>query len=64
MKINWSYKDKYNRAISGSVRKESACNVGDAGDTGSVPGLGRSLGEGNSSSVEYFCLKYPKERGA
>ena len=27
--------------------KESTCNAGDAGDAGSIPGLGRSPGEGN-----------------
>ena len=31
--------------------KESACNVGDAGDAGSTPGLGRSPGRGNDNSV-------------
>ena len=62
--INWSYKDKDNRHISGSVGKESACNVGDAGDTSSIPGLRRSPGEGNGDPVGYFCLKNPKDRGA
>ena len=33
--------------------KESACN---AGDPGSIPGLGRS-GEGNDSPRQYSCLK-------
>ena len=31
----------------GSVGKESACNAGDTGDRGSIPGSGRSPGEGN-----------------
>ena len=34
----------------GSVDKESACN---AGDPGSIPGLGRSAGEGLSYSLQY-----------
>ena len=38
----------------GSDGKESACN---AGDTGSIPGLGRSPGEGNSNTLQYFCLE-------
>ena len=33
--------------------KESVCN---AGDVGSIPGLGRSLGEGNGSPPQYSCL--------
>ena len=38
----------------GSVGKESACN---AGDLGSVPGSGRSPGEGNGNPVQYSCLE-------
>ena len=38
----------------GSVGKESACN---AGDLGSVPGLGRSPGEGNSYPLQYSGLE-------
>ena len=41
-----------------SVGKESSCN---AGDPGSIPGLGRSPGERNG---QYFCLKNPMDRGA
>ena len=38
----------------GSDSKESACN---AGDPGSIPGLGRSLGEGNSYPLQYSGLE-------
>jgi len=41
--------------------KESACQVGYAG---LIPGLGRSPGEGNCNLLQYFCLGYPKGRGA
>ena len=44
-----------------SVGKES---VYDAGDPGSIPGLGRSPGEGNSNRVQYYCLENPMGRGA
>ena len=37
----------------GSSGKEFACNVGDAGVVGSVPGLGKSLGGGNSNPLQY-----------
>ena len=37
----------------GSDGKESAC---DAGDPGSIPGLGRSHGEGNGNPLQYSCL--------
>ena len=44
--------------------KESACNAGDAGDVGSVPGSGRSSGEGNGDLLQYSCLENPMDRGA
>ena len=34
-----------------------------AGDMGSVPGLGRSPGGGNGNSLQYSCLKNPTDRG-
>ena len=50
------------RGFSGeSDGKESAC---DAGDLGSIPGLGRSLGEGNGSPLLYSCLENPMDGGA
>ena len=45
----------------GSDGKESACNVG---DPGSIPGLGKSPGEGNGYLRQYSCLKNPMDRGA
>ena len=45
----------------GSDGKESACN---AGDTGSIPGLGRSPGEGNGNPLQYSCLQNSMDRGA
>ena len=44
--------------------KESACNVGNAGGTGSVPGSVRAPGEGNGNRLQYFCLENPMDRGA
>jgi len=46
------------------VVKNISANVGDAGDTGSVPGSGRSPGGGNSNPLQYFSLKNPMDRGA
>ena len=45
----------------GSDSKESACN---AGDLGSIPGSGRSPGEGNGNPLQYFCLENSVDRGA
>ena len=35
-----------------------------AGDVGSIPGLGRSLGEGNVNPLQYSCLGNHMDRGA
>ena len=40
--------------------KESACN---AGDLGLIPGLGRSLGDGNDNPLQYSCLENFLDRG-
>ena len=42
----------------GSDGKASACN---AGDLGSIPGLGRSPGEGNGNPLQYSCLDNPMD---
>ena len=41
--------------------QESACS---AGDLGSIPGSGRSPGEGNDNPLQYSCLENPMDRGA
>ena len=41
--------------------KESACNAGDPGDAGSVPGSGRSPGGGHGNSFHYSYLENPME---
>ena len=43
----------------GSAGKESACN---AGDLGSIPGLGRSLGEGKGCPLQYSALEKYMDR--
>ena len=45
----------------GSDSKESACN---AGDLCSIPGLGKSPGEGNGNPLQNSCLKNSMDRGA
>ena len=45
----------------GSDGKMSAYNVGDAG---SIPGLGRSSGEGNGNPLQHSCLENPMDGGA
>jgi len=45
----------------GSDGKVSACNVG---DPASIPGLGRSPGEGNGNPLQYSCQENSMDRGA
>ena len=45
--------------IYGSAGKESTCNSGDTGDVGSIPGLGRSPGEGNGNYSNILAWKTP-----
>ena len=44
-----------------SDSKETAC---DTGNPSSIPGLGRSPGEGNGHPLQYSCLENPMDRGA
>ena len=48
-------------AFGGSDGKESACN---AGNPDSIPGLGRSHGEGNGNPLQYSYLENSMDRGA
>ena len=44
----------YKNILAGVSIKESTCI---AGDTGSIPGLGKSHGEGNGKLLQYSCLE-------
>ena len=48
----------------GATVKNPLANAGDAGDKGSVPGLGRSPGGGYGNPLQYFWLENPMERKA
>ena len=56
--LNWWYLLGF---PSGSVIKSSPAN---AGDMGSIPGLGRSPGERNGNIFQCSCFENPKDRGA
>ena len=53
--------DKKQNFPGGSDGKASVYN---AGDPGSIPGLGRSLGERNGNPLQDYCLENPMDRGA
>ena len=57
---NWVYWIKGASPVAQTVKK-SAWNMG---DPGSVPGSGRSPGEGNGNPLQYSCLENPMDRGA
>ena len=44
--------------------KNPPANTGDARDAGSIPGLGRSPGEGHGNPLQYSYLENPMDRGA
>ena len=46
------------------VVKKPPANAGEVGDTGSVPGWGRSPGGGHGNPLQYSCLENPMDRGA
>ena len=46
------------------VVKNPLANAGDLTDKGSIPGSGRSPGEGNGNPLQFSCLENPIDRGA
>ena len=59
--LEYSIREEGEDFPGGSVVKNLPDNAGDAG---SIPGLGRSPGEINSNPLQYACLENPMERGA
>ena len=57
---NQGFRSSYRGFPGGSDGKESTCN---AGDPGSIPGSGRSSGEGNGNPHQYSCLENFMDRG-
>ena len=49
---------------SGTVVNNLSATSGDAGDMGSIPGLGRSPEVGNGNPLQHSCLGNPMDRGA
>ena len=44
--------------------KDPRASAGDLRNSGSIPGSGRSPGEGNGNPLQYSCLENPMDRGA
>ena len=49
---------------SGNINKDGKASACNAGDLGSIPGLGRSPGEGNGNLLQHSCLENPMDGGA
>ena len=63
MRIKESVKRNIENAYQGAlVVKNLPDNAEDTGDVGSIPGLGRSLHEGNGYPLQYSHLENPRER--
>ena len=60
IKVNWKWSNRRLGFPSSSDGKTYACN---AGDLGSIPGSGRSPGEGNVNPLPYPRLENPMDRG-
>ena len=70
-RVQFRDKEKFvsSRGIQGAsqvppVVKNPPANAGDERDTGSIPGLGRSLREGHGNLLHYSCLENPMDRRA
>ena len=46
------------------IKDPTTASVGDIKDVGSIPGSGRSLGEGHGNALQYSCLENSMDRGA
>ena len=56
-KVHWGFPGDW-------VVKNLPANAEDSGDSGLIPGLGRSPGRGNGNPLQYSCLENPMVRGA
>ena len=62
LNILWSVKKGVGWLPWWLIGKESFCNARVAGDASSIPGSGRSPGDGHGN-LQYFCLENPMNRG-
>ena len=57
-------RDEREAVRGGSAGREPTWHAGDTEDAGSIPGLGRSPGEGNGNPLQVSCLENVMDRGA
>ena len=61
MRETWVRSLGWEDTLEEKMVKNSAANAGNIRDAGSIPGLGRSLGEGNGNPLRYSCLENPMD---
>ena len=61
---NLRYADDTTLMVDFPGGSDGKASVYNAGDLGSIPGLGRSAGERNGNPLQYYCLENPMDRGA
>ena len=59
-----SLSDSFQFVVTSLVAQTVKASSYNAGDLGSIPGLGRPPGEGNGNPLQYSCLESPMDRGA
>ena len=64
MPFSWESSQPRDRTHVFPGGSDSKASVYNAGDPGSIPGSGRSPGEGNGNPLQYYCLENPMDRGA
>ena len=64
LRTKHTYKNKVEASQVALVVKNPLAYAGDIRDLGSIPGSGRSPGEGHGNSLQYSCLENPMDKGA
>ena len=61
---SWTQLSDFTFTLGFPGSSEVKASASNAGDLGSIPGLGRSPGEGNGNPLQYYCLESPMDGGA
>ena len=59
-----NYKKHKHMEVHSSGDSDGKASVYNAGNLGSIPGSGRSPGEGNGNPLQHYCLENPMDTGA
>ena len=62
--FSWTPRLQITPLVASFKDSDGKASVYNAGNSGSIPGSGRSPGEGNGNPLQYYCLENPMDRGA